>query len=177
MAEIRDGGFKVAFNQGINIRVVTDEIAAEVASVEYRDDQFKRRRIYTAWDNLGDEDQFFRGVDRFERAGIPGSHLMAFMLVGFDPQETWARVFHRFERMVARGIRPYPMPYGDKRRTLPLGGINRRLERKTLGDFQRWVATGLYRDPSTPFAAYAVNALPRLRDQPDLFGEDHPLNY
>jgi hypothetical protein len=140
LVEIRDGGFKVCFNQGINIRVITDEIAAELASVEYRDDQFKRRRLYTAWDQLGDEDVFFKGVARLERAGIPGSHLLVFMLVGFDEAETWERAIYRFERMHERGMRPYPMVFGNKCRLLPLGKAHPRISerRLTLGDFQRW---------------------------------------
>lgn len=169
LAEIRDGGYRVAFNQGINIRVVTDEIAEELASVEYRDDQFTRRRLYTAWDSLGDEEVFFRGVSRLERCGIPPQHLLVFMLVGHAPGETWADVFYRFNRMVELGIRPYPMPYqGDKRRRLPLGGFNQRVGHKTLGEFQRWVATGLYRDSGTPFESYDVNAKARQSAQANL---------
>lgn len=168
LEEIRAGDFRVSFNQGINIRVITDEIAAELATVEYRDDQFKRRRLYTAWDSLGDEELFFRGVDRLERAGIPPQHLMVFMLLGFEPSETWASVFYRFNRMVERGIRPYPMPYGEKRRPLPLGGFNQRVGHKTIGEFQRWVSLGLYRDRTKPFEAYDVNAEARVRGQGEL---------
>lgn len=114
LAEIRDGGFRVCFNQGINVRILTNEIARELATIEYRDDGFQRRRLYTAWDNIGDERIFFRGVDRLEAAGVPPKHLMAYMLVGYDPTETWERIFHRFNAMVARGIRPFPMVYGDR---------------------------------------------------------------
>ena len=131
VAEIREGNFRVCLNQGINIRLVNEESAAALASIQYRDDQFQRRRLYTAWDNLGDEKRFFDGVDTLERAGIPPKHLMAYMLIGFDIAETWERIFHRFNRMVARGIRPYPMVYDQKR--------------KDLKHFQRWVITGLYR--------------------------------
>jgi hypothetical protein len=170
LAEIRDGGFRVAFNQGINVRVITDEIAADLATIEYRDDQFKRRRLYTAWDAIGDGEMFFKGVARLDRAGIPPSHLLVFMLVGHAENETWTDVFYRFNRMVELGIRPYPMPYqGGKDRRLARGGINQRIEHKTLGDFQRWVTTGLYRDPSIPFEAYNSGATPRAKGQPDLF--------
>lgn len=129
--EIRNGGFRVSFTQGINVRAMTDEVAAALSSVEYRDDGFSCRRLYTAWDNLKDENVFFRGVDILEAAGVPPKHLMAFMLVGFDKKETWDRIFHRFNRMVDRGIKPYPMVFDQKRRDLK--------------QFQRWVVTGLYR--------------------------------
>lgn len=156
MGEVRDGGFKVCFNQGINVRVITDEIAEELASVAYRDNEFERRRLYTAWDNVGDEELFFRGVDRLERAGVPPRFLMAYMLIGYDPAETWERVFHRFERMVERGIKPYPMIKGEKRRGLPRGDFGRRVEHQTLGGFQRWVNAGIYR-AGVPFEEYDVN--------------------
>lgn len=131
IAEIRDGGFKVCLSQGINVRLIHDEGAAALASIEYRDTKFQERRLYTAWDNLGDEMVFFRGVDTLERNGVPAKNLMAYMLIGYDPLETWGRIWHRFNRMVERGIKPYPMVYNRKRADLLA--------------FQRWVVTGLYR--------------------------------
>jgi len=141
IGEIRAGGFKVCFSQGVNVRAVTDEVAQAIASVEYRDDSFSRRRLYTAWDNLKDEEVFFKGVDRLEAAGVPPKHLMAYMLVGFDKNETWERIFHRFNRMVARGILPYPMVFDNSRRDLK--------------QFQRWAVTGLYR--AVPWGDYDAN--------------------
>lgn len=137
--EIKEGKFKVCLNQGINVRLINDEAAAALASIEYRDDQFQRRRLYTAWDNLKDEGIFFRGMDTLERNGVPAKHVMAYMLVGFDQTETWERIFHRFDRMRERGIQPYPMVFDNAR--------------KDLKRFQRWAVTGLYR--SVPnFADY-----------------------
>lgn len=49
-------------------------------------------RLYTAWDNIGDESVFFNGVDKLEKAGIPPKHLMAYMLIGNDILETWERM-------------------------------------------------------------------------------------
>lgn len=172
IAEVRDGDFKVCFSQGINIRVITDEIAAELATVDYRDDQFKSRRVYTAWDSLGDEKLFFNGVNRLEAAGVRPSHLMVYMLVGYDPNETWAAIFHRFNRMVERKIRPFPMVYGDRTRTIPLGGHNARIGERRLMDFQRWVNTGLYRR-GVDFAGYDTSQRhdPLFKLQQPLFGE------
>ncbi len=129
--EIADGKFKVCISQGINVRLINPEAAAALARIEYRDTKFTERRLYTAWDNLGDEAVFFRGVDVLEAAGIPPARLMAYMLIGYDKRETWDTIWHRFNRMVIRGIRPYPMVY-DRRD-------------KELVKFQRWVVTGLYR--------------------------------
>jgi hypothetical protein len=129
--EVRRGGFKICLNQGINVRLITEEAAEALASVEYRDDQFQQRRIYTAWDNLKDEKVFARGICWLVAAGIKPDHIMAYMLVGFDPAETWERLLYRFDKMVEMGIRPYPMVYDRSR--------------KDLLAFQRWAVTGLYR--------------------------------
>jgi hypothetical protein len=165
--EVRTGGFKICLNQGINIRMIDDESAKALASIPYYDDAFKTRRLYTAWDNIGDEGRFVKGVDTLEKHGIPPTHLLVYMLVGYDKRETWERIFYRFNRMVARGIRPYPMVYGDKLRTLPLGGYNGRIERRTLGDFQRWVIRKAYN--FIPFEAYNANAKGKINtDQMDM---------
>ena len=83
--ELQEGRFKVNFNQGVNVRLVNDEAAQALASVRYYDGRFTKRRLYTAWDNLGQEKIFFQGVDRLEAAGIPPRHLMVYMLVGYAP--------------------------------------------------------------------------------------------
>lgn len=139
--EMIDGKFRVCMSQGINVRLIDDEAAAALASIQYRNTRFTERRLYTAWDNLKDEKVFFRGIDRLELAGIKPKHIMAYMLVGFDPAETWERLWHRFNRMVERGIEPYPMVYDRSR--------------KDLRKFQRWVITGLYR--AVPFEEYDVS--------------------
>lgn len=142
--EIRSGGFKVCLSQGINIRMIDDEAASALATVEFRDDQFSRRRLYTAWDNLKDEAVFFKGIDCLAHHGIPPQFLMVYMLVGFDKLETWDRIWHRFNAMTAAGVAVYPMVF-DCRAKDP--------ERyRELKRFQRWVITGLWR--ATPFAQY-----------------------
>lgn len=168
--EIRAGGFKVCLNQGINTRMIDDESAAALASIPYYDDGFKTRRLYTAWDNLGDEERFFRGVDTLGRHGIHPRNLLVYMLVGYDKRETWERVLYRFNRMVAREIRPYPMVYGDRDRTLPLGGCNQRVGRKTLAEFQRWAIRKAY--TFVPFENYDVSAKGRgAVGQLDMLGD------
>jgi hypothetical protein len=140
IAEIVDGGFRVCLSQGINVRLINPDAAAALATIEYRNTDFTKRRLYTAWDNLGDEKVFFRGVEMLEHAGIPPTRLMVYMLVGFDKRETWDQIWHRFNRMVERGIRPYPMVFDRSR--------------KDLTRFQRWVNTGLYR--AVPFSEYTT---------------------
>lgn len=139
--EIKEGGFRVCFNQGINIRLIDDEAAYWLSEICYYDDRFSRRRLYTAWDNLRDERIFFEGVDRLEKAGVSPKHLIVYMLVGYDPSETWERIFYRFNRMVERGIEPYPMVYNNN---------NRDLRR-----FQRWAIRRYYE--FVPWEDYKAN--------------------
>ena len=122
--ELREGNFRVAFSQGINIRMINDESAQALASVQYRDDQFERRRLYTAWDNLGQEKVFFKGVQKLNEAGIPTKHLMVYMLTGYKKDETMEEILHRYNELRAAGCKPYPMVYGNS---------------AILKTFQRWV--------------------------------------
>lgn len=148
-AEIVEGRFKVCFSQGINVRLIDDDAAAALATIRYSDDTFTHRRLYTAWDNIGDERIFFAGVDRLERAGVPPHRLMAYMLLGYDPREDLVRILHRFDAMRARGIEPYPMVYLDG----PIPGDPRGFTRK---QFQRWALRRIYK--IAPWSEYDPGA-------------------
>lgn len=132
IAELRDGKFRVSFNQGINLRLLRPEQAAALAQVEYRDDDFERRRLYTAWDNLGDEARFFKGLALLNDAGVPSKHLMVYMLIGYRPGETMEEIIYRFERLRAIGVKPFPMVY--QRHKAPA----------QLRRFARWVIRRYY---------------------------------
>jgi hypothetical protein len=119
---LRKHRFKVSFNQGINARVLSDEAAAAITSVDYRDDSMTRKRIYTAWDNIGDEGPLFRGLRALVKHGVRPDNIMVYMLLG-NPT-IGEEDLHRQAKLREFGCRPYPMPY-------------RRTE-ETIG-FQRWV--------------------------------------
>jgi hypothetical protein len=124
VAELREGGFKVCFNQGINARMISEEAAEALASLNLRDDQFKTRRLYTAWDSKEDEHVLFRGLNRLKDASIKPDSIMVYMLIGYWAGETEADWLYRHGRLREWGARPYPMPY--HRNDLTRG-------------FQRWV--------------------------------------
>lgn len=111
ITEIRNGGFKVSFTQGINARMLTDETAEAIASVNYRDDSMKHKRIYTAWDNRRDERRLFAGLESLVRAGIRPDYIMVYMLIGYWPGETEDDWDYRRAQLRAFGARPYPMPF------------------------------------------------------------------
>jgi predicted nucleic acid-binding Zn ribbon protein len=60
--------------------------------------------------------------------------------------------------MTERGIRPFPMIYGDRDRTLPLGDAPASLERRALAEFQRWAVR---RYTVVDFADYDVSVRDR----------------
>lgn len=158
--EIRVGDYKVCFSQGINTRLITDESAQALSTIKYRDTSFNKKRLYTAWDNLKDEKVFFTGVERLDKFGIRPTHLMCYMLIGFDPLESWDRIWYRFNKMVDLGIDPYPMVFNERRTDLKC--------------FQRWVITRTYK--TTPWDAYkretkskaSTEAYLRLIEMPQL---------
>ncbi len=141
--ELRAGRFKVSFNQGVNVRMITPETAAALASVAYYDDQFQSRRLYTAWDNLGQEAIFFKGLAALREAGIPARHVMVYMLIGYKPGETMEEILYRYQRLKAVGCLPYPMVYNNTD--------------KGLKRFQRWVIRRY--DAVVPWAEFARKAL------------------
>jgi hypothetical protein len=123
--EIIEGNFAVCLNQGINVRLIHKEGAEMLSRIRYSDDQFKRRRLYTAWDNRKDEQIFMRGIGILTDAGIKPQAIMVYMLCGYWPGESMDDVMYRFEKMKALGLMPYPMVYDNTN--------------KTLKKFQRWV--------------------------------------
>ena len=124
IGEIREGDFKVSFNQGVNVRTINDETAEALASVKYYDDGFTTRRIYTAWDNPKDEERLMRGLDTLVRYGIKPYQIMVYMLIGYWPGETVADWKHRRKTLRDFGAMPYPMPYIRNKQTV---------------GFQRWI--------------------------------------
>lgn len=162
LREIREGNFRVCFWQGINARLVNTESAEALASIKYRNSRFNERKLYTAWDNFGDERIFFNGVERLERAGIPPSRLMAYMLIGCDSTESWARIWYRFRKMVECGIEPYPMVFNRNRSDLLC--------------FQRWVIRGLYRKVPWPQYKKATKTPESVAGWCEVYGADESFS-
>lgn len=121
---IRDGGFKVSFNQGVNARLMDDENAEALAGLDCRTTDFKTKRWYTAWDNRDDEEILMRGLGRLVKYGVKPDQIMVYMLIGYWPNETPADREYRRQQLREFGVRPYPMPF---------------VRTRELVGFQRWV--------------------------------------
>jgi hypothetical protein len=129
--EMIEGKFKINFSQGINIRLIDEESCEMLPQINYRCSKFKNKRIYTAWDNLGDEKIFMKGVERLTKYGVPTSHLMVYMLVGFKKAETMEDILYRFNKLKDLKCLPYPMVYDRNN--------------KELKKFARWVIQRHYK--------------------------------
>jgi hypothetical protein len=129
--QIIEGKYKVCFSQGINIRLITDEVAETLPSIKYYAKDFKTRRLYTAWDNLGDEKIFLRGVDKLLKNDIPPAHITVYMLIGYKKNETMDDIMYRLKILNDLGCFPYPMVYNN--------------ENKELKKFQKWVIRRFYK--------------------------------
>lgn len=143
--EARAGNYRICWNQGINARMLNDEVAAAIAETRYYDDQFKRPRLYTAWDGLKDERVLFRGLEALKKHGVAPNRVMVYMLIGYETDETHEDRDHRRAKLREFGARPYPMPYT---RTGELG--------KELVAFQRWVIQR--KDQFVPWTEWWGNA-------------------
>jgi hypothetical protein len=149
LQEAHDKKFRINFNQGINVRLVRDdETAQAIARSPYWDDSFKARRLHTAFDNARDEPIFRAGVERLLNAGVPGRHIMTYMLVGYDQAETEEDIMRRFRIMLEYGVLPYPMVYQRVGNAPPANSI----PFKRLKQFQRWVIRRYYQ--FVPFMEY-----------------------
>jgi len=110
--EIREGNFKVSFNQGINARFLNSETAAAIASVNFRDDSMRYKRLYTAWDNRKDETRLFNGLQCLVDAGVPPSSITVYVLIGFwNGAKITEDDLYRVHQLRQFGCFPYPMPY------------------------------------------------------------------
>lgn len=164
---IREGGFRVCFSQGINARLVTEEVAETVCSLDYRDDSFEERRFYCAWDNRRDEQALFLGLRRLVKHGMKPDEILVYMLVGYDHETKGPRPlceddFYRHERLRDFGCRPFPMPFR---------GVSGKPDMEIMG-FARWA---IRRNDTTvswerwKAARFQVRNLPRKTPQRDLF--------
>lgn len=163
--ELKDGKFRVSFNQGINCRMITEESAAAIASVDYRDDSMKTRRVYTAWDNTRDEGRLMKGLELLIQAGVKPDHIMVYMLIGFWKWEDEWDWEYRRARLREVGVRPYPMPYVRNKQTVGfqrfvIGAYDKRF------NWNQWSAANYRPEKMGPVLAGEVPVM----EMPDLSG-------
>lgn len=121
---------KVSFNQGLDIRLINEDNARLLSQVKYYDLNFRKRRLYFAFDDPKLESTIKENVKILNDAGIPNEHLLFYVLVGFNT--TFEEDYRRFKVLDELGCLPFIMLYNN--RTC-----------KKLRDFARWVNRRYYK--------------------------------
>lgn len=125
---------KVNFNQGLDIRLIDEELAALLASTKYYSWNFKIRALYFAFDDMRYEKEVWCGIDHLERAGIKLSHLMFYVLIGYNTTEK--EDLHRIYSLKDRGVKPFVMPFNQCKNRLTRFVNGRYYEFMKLEDYK-----------------------------------------
>jgi hypothetical protein len=105
-------GLKISFNQGINIRLINEEQAEYLVAINPYNYTFKQRLLNTAWDQLKDEKVFRKKLGMLLGKGYKPGNVMVYMLVGFDPKESFEQIWYRFWVLHNHyKVFPYPMVF------------------------------------------------------------------
>lgn len=96
-------GVRLNFSQGLDARLLTEEHAAILKKSR------TVRRMYMAFDHVGDDEAVRRAVKIMVKAGFHLSDLTFYVLIGFDstPEED----LYRVELLRGLGVDPFVMPY------------------------------------------------------------------
>jgi len=93
---------KVDFNQGLDIRLLDNEVARTLATLKYT------KQIRFSWDQMRTEDQVKRGIQTLLQYINP-HRLMCFVLIGYDTTEE--EDLYRVEYLKSLKIDPFAMSY------------------------------------------------------------------
>ena len=101
--------YKVNFNQGLDIRLLTNGFVEKLAQVNYRNWKFTRKSLNFAFDDLQYERQLREGFRLLEHYGINLRDLSIYMLTGYNttPEEDRKRL----EILKEYKVLPYVMRY------------------------------------------------------------------
>lgn len=112
MEYIIEHDLKVNFNQGLDIRLLTNEFVQKLAQVKYQNWKFTRKSLNFAFDDLRYEKQLREGLRLLEHYGVRMRNLAVYMLTGYDT--TRNEDIKRFEILRECGVNPYVMRYNQK---------------------------------------------------------------
>lgn len=112
-----DKGWRIDFNQGLDIRLINGENAKLLARVKY----YKQLRF--AWDLMDYEEEVERGLKILFKAGIKSYTVMVYMLCNYNT--TFEEDIYRYTELDVLGVIPFVMVYGKPD--------------KKLRHFARWV--------------------------------------
>ena len=131
-----DNKIKVCFNQGLDLRLLTDEKAEMLSKVDYRDDQFKTKRLYFAWDSIKDEQIILEKLKLLISKGIKPIHIMVYVLVGFN--STFDEDMYRTKKLIELGVKPFIMQF------MQFNSNSKKVRDPKLIDLARWINRRYY---------------------------------
>jgi hypothetical protein len=143
LTELAERKIQVNFNQALDIRRITPEIAQALGKVHFSNWRFTSKQVHFAWDSMGLEDAVRRGVTTLREAGIKPYRLMIYMLCGFNT--TFEEDMYRFRVLRELGCDPYVMVYRD------VEGKVVQMDPR-VKHFGRWVNARIYK--SCPWEEY-----------------------
>lgn len=95
----------IDFNQGIDIRTLTEEQAKALADV-------KIKALHCAWDNYKDKKTILRGLERITKY-IKPYKITVYVLVGYENKHITETDIKRVETLREIGVNPFAMGYID----------------------------------------------------------------
>lgn len=103
-SQLRDKKLKVDFNQGLDIRLMTDDLAKEFSIIK-----FKKLRF--AWDFMNMEKIFLKNMKKVFKYVKP-SRVMVYMLVGYNT--TFKEDMYRLKKIRSLGCDAFVMKYNNQ---------------------------------------------------------------
>lgn len=97
---------KIDFNQGLDLRLMTSEIARELSDIKLW------KQIHFAWDDIRMEESIGRGLDILTSNGVSKHKIMVYVLIGFN--STPEQDYYRVDKLKHYGVDPFVMPYNKK---------------------------------------------------------------
>ena len=126
LQQLIDSGAYIDFNQGLDIRLMTEEKAGMIK-------QLKIKNLHFAWDRYEDKEKILPKLKSFkEITGFDRSKLGVYVLCGFD--STFDQDLERVYTLRDLGYSPYVMLYNKE--NIPKGSKLRRLQRYVNA---RWI--------------------------------------
>jgi len=128
---VEETGVKASFCQGLDFRLITEEMAQKLAAVKLYNLHFTQRTIYGSWDLIENEDPVINGITNLIEAGVKPKYIRTYVLVGFNT--THEQDYYRVKTLIDMGTEPFVMKY------------NGRKDDKYLNKLARWTNKMLYR--------------------------------
>lgn len=103
--EIRRESLKVDFCQGLDIRLMTEELAYYMTIVRHL------KQLHIAWDSVREERKIMKGIKQLLKYKNP-QYIMCYVLIGYN--STKEEDLYRIEKLRELRINPFVMPFNKK---------------------------------------------------------------